>query len=291
MSELNFLNPTAGPVDLESSAAVVLPAPFERSTSYGRGASLGPAAIIEASAQVEEYDPVLGGETTRLGIHTAPALEDDPSRSAGSYLERLEKAVEAYLERGKLVAVLGGEHTISLAPWRAHRRRHPAAGILQLDAHADLRDSYEDDRYSHASVMRRILETDPAAAVAVGIRSLCREEAELYRSGRVTLVDYREVASSPNWIERTVSALPEEVYLTIDVDAFDPSVVPSTGTPEPGGLGWHQMLALLDVLSRRRTIIGFDLVELAPVRGVTYPDFTCAKLVYHLIGLALERCR
>ena len=291
MSDVNFLNPTAGPVDLQSSAAIILPAPFERSTSYGQGAANGPAAIIAASTQVEEYDPLLGGETTRFGIHTAPAVEDDPARPALEYLERLERAVGEYLEREKLVAVLGGEHTISVAPWRAHQRKHPFAGILQLDAHADLRDSYEDDRYSHASVMRRVLETSPAATVAVGIRSLCPEEAQLYRSGRVTLVDAREVASSSKWIEKAISTLPEEVYLTIDVDAFDPAVVPSTGTPEPGGLSWFQMLDLLDNLTRRRRVIGFDLVELAPVEGLSYPDFTCAKLVYHLLGLVLERCR
>ncbi|MCE5269809.1 agmatinase [bacterium] len=289
MERLNFLNPTAGPTGLDACRAVILPAPFERSTSYGHGAALGPAAIIEASQQVEEYDPLLGIETTAFGIHTAAAVDDDPALPAEKYLERLEQAVESYLERGKLVATLGGEHSLSLAPWRAHQRRHPGAGILQLDAHADLRDSYEGDPYSHASVMRRILETGPAAAVAVGIRSLCREEAELYAAGRVLLLDARTVAMSADWIERAVAALPGEVYLTIDVDALDPAVAPSTGTPEPGGLSWYQMLALLDAVTARKRVIGFDLVELAPNTGVQYPDFTCAKLVYHLIGLVLTR--
>ncbi len=289
MNRLNFLDPTAGPAGLEVGRAVILPAPFERSTSYGHGTALGPGAIIEASQQVEEYDPLLKLETTALGIHTADAVEDDRSRPAGDYLARLEAAVESFLALGKLTAVLGGEHSLSLAPWRAHQKRHPGAGILQLDAHADLRDSYEDDPYSHASVMRRILETDPAAAVAVGIRSLCAEEAEIYARGEVLLIDARTVATTGDWIERAVAALPEEVYITIDVDALDPSVVPSTGTPEPGGLGWYQMLALLDAVTARRRVIGFDLVELAPISNMTYPDFTCAKLVYHLIGLALTR--
>ncbi|HUU28336.1 MAG TPA: agmatinase [archaeon] len=280
--------PESGPTDLSSSKAVILPAPFERSTSYAQGTKEGPRAIIAASCQVEEYDLRLGKETTRAGIHTARAVEDDPALSPEDYLDLLQGEVGRYLDQGKLVVTLGGEHTISIAPWRAHQKCFPSLGILQLDAHADLRESYEGNPYSHASVMRRILESGPYAAVAVGIRSLCPEEAKLYAKGEVALVDAETIAQSPSWIDRALDPLPENVYLTIDADVFDPSVVPAVGTPEPGGLTWRQMLDLLDCLTRNRRVVGFDLVELSPVKGLFFPDFTCARLVYHLLGMILE---
>jgi agmatinase len=291
MSRFEFLAPQAGPTDLQSSRVVILPAPFERSTSYVRGAAGGPEAILAASCQVEEYDPRLGRLTTREGIHTADPVADDTTLPAEEYLGRLRRAVRGYLDLGKLVVTLGGEHTCSLAPWQAHQEHYPGLGILQLDAHADLRESYEGDRFSHASVMRRILETRPTAAVAVGIRSMCDEEAALYAGGAVTLVDAATVAADSAWIERAIAPLPEQVYVTLDVDAFDPSIIPATGTPEPGGLSWYQMLALLDRLTRTRRVVGFDLVELAPIDGLVYPDFTCAKLVYFFLGMILARGR
>ncbi len=287
----NFLAPESGPTDLESSRVVVLPAPFERSTSYGGGTRLGPQAIITASTQVEEYDQRLDGMTVAHGIHTAPPVEDDPALPAEEYLQRLQRTCAHYLEMGKLVVTLGGEHTLALATFRAHRERWPGLGVLQLDAHADLRDSYEGNPFSHASVMRRILEERPAAVSAVGIRSMCPEEAEFYRRREVHLVGNECAARDGSWVQRALAPLPEQVYLTIDVDVLDPSVMPATGTPEPGGLSWFQLLELLERLTRRHQVVGFDLVELSPVPGLHHAEFTCARLAYHLLGMILEHRR
>ena len=284
-----FLEPKEGPTSLEASRIVILPAPYERSTSYGRGTANGPGAIIQASHQVEEYDQRLKKESSRAGIHTALPVKDDPSLEPEGYLKLLQKEASRYLDLGKYVVALGGEHTISLALWRAHQERFPNLGILQLDAHADLRESYQGTPYSHASVMRRIIECRPRAAVAVGIRSLVAEEAAIYEKGDVILVNAETVVRDQYWIAKALAPLPENVYLTIDADSFDPSVVPAVGTPEPGGLNWYQMIELLDRLTKARRVVGFDLVELSPDKNLFYADYACAKLVYLLIGMVLER--
>ena len=284
-----FLDPQTARNDISASRVVVLPAPFERTTSYIKGTAKAPEAIINASHQVEYYDPVRDLDNIARSIHTTVPLKDQPDLSSDGYLSRLKKKVSRYLEMEKLVVVLGGEHTISLACWQAHQERFPKLGLLQLDAHADLRDIYEGSRYSHASVMRRILETEPYSITAVGIRSLCQEDDEIYRQGKVVLFKARELAHGDSWIERVVDSVPENVYLTIDVDVFDPAVLPAVGTPEPGGLFWWQMIELLECLTARRRVIGFDLVELCPKDNMVHADYCCAKLVYLLICMILGR--
>jgi len=284
-----FLDPRTTKTDISVSRVVVLPAPFERTTSFLKGTSKAPEAILSASHQVELYDPVSKSETIAQVIHTASPLDNFSELPTTGYLDCLRKETLRYLKMNKLVVVIGGEHTISLASWQAYQQRFPKLGLLQLDAHADLRNSYEGNRYSHASVMRRILETKPYLVTAVGIRSFCQEEAEIYEKGSVTLFEGRELVNGNSWIDRVIDTLPEHVYITIDVDVFDPSVVPAVGTPEPGGLLWWQMIEFLERLTASRRVVGFDLVELCPSDILAYADFSCAKLIYLLICMILYR--
>jgi agmatinase len=268
----------------ETSRVAVLPVPLERTVSYGRGTAHGPAAVLAASTQVELYDETSGTEPwAALGIHTLPSLDDLPD-DLGEALDRIESEAERHLQAGKFLAAIGGEHSLSAALVRAARTVHGKLGIVQLDAHADLRDSYEGTPHSHACVMRRIVELG-CPTLAVGIRALSAPEGELIRERDLATVWGRELASlTVERFSQLVDALPPKVYLTFDVDYFDPSLVPSTGTPEPGGGLWYPTLALLAELFRRRQVVAMDVVELAPVADLPASDFVAARLLYKCLG-------
>ncbi len=275
---------------LHSAArAVVLPVPYESTTSYGGGTRAGPAAILRASRYIELYDQELDADPYRVGIATLPALEllrGDPA-AAMAELRRSYDAVVDAAGHEPFVLALGGEHAISgplIASWAD---RVQPLSVLQIDAHTDLRPEYEGTPHSHAAVMYQIRER--ARLVAVGIRALTREERELARvSDRIHLFMADDIHDSDQWIDAVVDRLDENVYISFDVDGLDPALVPATGTPEPGGLRWYPVLKLLRRVFRERRVVAADIVELAPIPGLHAPDFLIAKLIYKMIGYRFE---
>jgi len=268
---------------LEPARAVVLPVPYDFSTTYQGGTRWGPRALLAASQNMELWDEELG-PTYRQGIHTLAELEPTalgPEKMA----ERVEQATAWILEGGRLPVVLGGEHSITAGAVRAVAARVPKLSVLQLDAHGDMRDRYLDSPFSHACVMRRVRERVPAASV--GIRSISEEEAEHLRLHPVPMWSVRQFrALKGNWAP-ILDALTDDVFVTFDLDALDPGILPGTGTPEPGGLDWYEAVDLLAAVAARKRIAGFDVVELAPMPGSVVSDFLAARLTYRMIGLAL----
>ncbi len=263
----------------ERAKVVILPVPFDLTTTYQKGTDQGPAALIEASRNLELYDIETDFEPYTLGIHTAPAIEEKTSEAM---LNKLYERVSEFLKQDKFLVTIGGEHSISQAPIRAFAQKYPGLSVLQLDAHADLQVAYEGDPFSHASVMARIHEIpDIANIVAVGIRSMSSEELPLLN--RKSTYFAHDIWNQDNWIDAVVADLEEQVYITFDLDVFDPAIMPSTGTPEPGGLYWYPILNLLQKIAKNRTIVGCDIVELCPNPANKAPDFLAAKLVYKLL--------
>jgi agmatinase len=272
-------------VEFDRAHVAILPVPYEATVSYGRGTAGGPQAILDASEQLELYDEEMQAEPFRCGVWTAAPLAI-PAEGGEAMIRSVEGRVSELLRAGKWVVMLGGEHSITTGGVRAAAERHENLQVVQLDAHADLRDRYEGDRWSHACAMARCTEIAPVRAF--GVRSYSSEEAQRIREGidgyRIT---HAWEMDSDDWIEMAVEGLEgRPVYLTIDVDYFDPAVVPSTGTPEPGGAGWRQTLLLLERLFRVSRVVGCDVVELAPRPGLHHADFTVARLVYKLIAYA-----
>jgi agmatinase len=262
-------------------------APYEHTSSYHAGSKDGPEAIILASHYVELYDEELDQETYRRGgICTLPPL-DFTGKVNEAAVRLVEEKTSRLLADGKFPIMLGAEHTVTLGAVRAFHKAFPTLAVLQIDAHSDLRDSYEGNRYSHASVMARVHELG-VPLVQVGIRAQCREEADLIRSSATVHTLYAHQLRnrpSPEWAQEAVRHLTDHVYVTIDADGFDPSVIPAVGTPEPNGLTWDQGLSLLRAVCKARRVIGFDVVEVAPLPHSTVSEYTLAKLVYKLIGL------
>jgi agmatinase len=264
--------------------------PYESTTSYGGGTGAGPAAILEASRYIELYDQELDAEPYEVGIATLPALSLSGAGPAAAVAE-LRAAYDALLDAGdRFVIMLGGEHSITSAPVLAWADRLPSEriSVLQIDAHTDLRLEYEGSEYSHASVMARTMER--VDITAVGIRALTRDERELARrSDNIHIFFADDIHSGDDWIDDVVKTLNDTVYITFDVDGFDPSLVPSTGTPEPGGLQWYPVMKLLRRVFNERRVVSADIVELAPIPGLAAPDFLVAKLAYKMIGYHTER--
>ena len=259
--------------------------PYERTVSYGPGTRNGPGAILEASHYVELYDDELDEEVFRIGIHTLPGWLPDDMEPASAVAE-LEKVVAGLLSPKRFVLTLGGEHSIAPAPIRAHHAKHPGMSVLHFDAHGDLRDEYEGQKNSHACAAHRWVELG-IPSVHVGIRSISREEIDYVRKSGTLIVSNREMHKSDAWMEKALARLTGEVYVTFDVDFFDGSLVPGTGTPEPGGGTYDQALSILRRVASEKRIIGADVVEHAPLPGNRAPDFMIAKLCYKLIGYAL----
>jgi agmatinase len=268
----------------ERARAVILPAPYDFSTTYQGGTRWGPRAILEASRNMELWDDELGA-TYRNAIHTLAEIEPT-ALGPEEMAKRVEQAVGWILDRGKLPVMLGGEHSLTAGAVRAAHARHPKLSVLQLDAHADMRDTYLDSAYSHACVMRRVREKLPAASV--GIRSLSEEEHEWLEAHPAPIWSTREFRALRGDWAPILAALTDEVYVTFDVDGFDPGIMPGTGTPEPGGLDWYEAVDLLAAVARQSRIVGMEIVELAPLPGQVTSDFLAARLTYRMIGLALR---
>ena len=270
---------------LDRARAVVLPVPYDFTTSYQGGTRQGPRAILAASRNMELWDEEVG-PVYRWGIHTLPELEPT-AEGPEAMVKRVEQAVGWILDHDKLPVVLGGEHSITAGAVRAARRRFERLSVLQIDAHGDMRDTYLDSPWSHACVMRRVREMAPAASV--GIRSLSEEEAEYLEAHPQPIWSVRQFRDLRGRWEPILEALGEEVFITFDLDGLDPSILPATGTPEPGGLDWYETVDLLQAVAARKRIVGFDVVELAPLPGQVASDFLASRLTYRLIGLALGR--
>ncbi len=269
----------------ESARVVVLPVPYEHTVTYVGGTSQGPEAILRASTQVELYDEQTRSEPFKAGIWTEPILDLLPGPTE-TVVRSIEHRVGQLIDAGKWVLMLGGEHSITPGGVAAASDRFPGLQVLQLDAHADLRQSYLGDRWSHACAMARSLERAPVRAV--GIRNYSVEEAEWIRRGipGYAVVHAWEMEAD-GWAAAALAGLDgKPVYLTVDLDYFDPSIIPATGTPEPGGAAWWPTLRFLDELFRRTRVVACDIVELAPVPGLHHADFTAARLAYKLIGMA-----
>jgi agmatinase len=277
----DFLGVPEEASDYDRSRVVVLPVPFERTTSYGKGTALGPEAILGASRQVELRDEQLGAEAWRLGISTLPAFVPR-SDAIEAALGELQAEAHRHLAAGKFLLTLGGEHSLTTAPVRAAREVHGELGVVQFDAHADLRAEYEGSPWSHASVMRR-LHDDGLPSLAVGIRAFSDEEAELIAIGDLAVIYGWELPAVERFAA-LLGRLPEKVYLTFDVDFFDPSVMAATGTPVPGGGSWYPTLACLQELFARKTVVAMDVVELAPQPGFHACDFLAAALACKCLG-------
>jgi agmatinase len=263
---------------LDDAAIVIVPVAYDLTSTWLKGADKGPDAILEASANMELYDIETDTEVFLKGIFTAPTIKGRwrPEKM----VEIVAENVAGYLARDKFNVVIGGEHSVSVGSVKAHAEKIGDFCVLQLDAHTDLRDEYEGSKYNHACVMARIKELCPV--VQVGIRSMDRGEKKLLDKNRVFFAE--DIYNKTNWIEKVVNKLSEMVYITIDLDVFDPSIMPSTGTPEPGGLLWYDVLKLIKRVSSRRTIVGFDVVEMCPNVQNKAPDFMAAKLIYKLLS-------
>jgi len=279
---LLFLGVRPSESQLSKARIAVIPAPFDQTTSYLPGTRFGPKAILEASRQVEFYDEELDLEPFRIGVATLAEIEVEPADMEAG-LRRLEAVVAEVSAKGMIPLTLGGEHSLTLAPVGALRQRYPGLAVLQLDAHLDLRDAYQGTKLSHASVMRRVRELG-VPTVAVGIRSVSREEADYVHAEGAPVFLAREIRARGLDVSAILAALPNPVYITVDLDAFDPSEVPAVGTPEPGGLTWDEGLRLLRAVCERRQVVGCDIVELCPIPGQPASDFFAAKLANKLIG-------
>lgn len=267
----------------ESCRGVVVPVPWEATVSYGGGTARGPRAILDASAYVELWDEVLGEEPWRTGgVHTAPEVRP-PTGDPSVIVDELERVAARLFADGKFPVFLGGEHSLTTGPVRAARAAFPDVSVLQLDAHADLRDTYHDTPWSHACVMRRVHELG-VPAVAVGIRAVSVEEVEFAREHDLPIFWSHRIAYGDEWMQTALGALSDDVYITFDVDFFDPSLMPATGTPEPGGGNWHDTMRFLGLVFRERNVVGMDAVELAPIEGLHAPDFVAARLVHRCLG-------
>ena len=272
--------------DYETSRVAVLPVPFERTTSYGKGTTSGPAAILRASQAMELYDEELAAEPYVQGIATLPPFLPE-AFNMDEGLAELQEACKAHMEQGKFLVTLGGEHSLTQAPVKAAREVFGEIGVVQFDAHTDLREEFEGTPYSHASVMKRVVDSG-IPTLAIGIRSLSAPEAELVRERSLPVIWGYQLDRAEELFPEMLAALPEKIYLTFDIDYFDPSIVPATGTPEPGGGLWYPTLRLLRHLFREKRVVAMDVLELAPVGGLPASDFLTSKLIYKCLGYLQE---
>jgi agmatinase len=268
------------PKSFAESAAVILPVPFDRTTSYGQGTKHGPRELLLASSQVELWDEEVGVDVHPHGMLTAPEL-DLSARGLDDAMAEIGRVAGRLLDAGKFLITLGGEHSITSPIVREVAARHRGVTVLQIDAHADLRASYLDEPHSHACAMRRTLEHAPL--VQVGIRNLSEEEAKALPGLKTTIFYDWNMRQNHDWIERAVAALSDAVYITIDLDGLEPGLMPAVGTPEPGGLSWRELTALLRRTFETRRVVACDVVELCPIPGFASPNFVAARLVYKLL--------
>jgi agmatinase len=264
---------------LDTAKILVLPVSYEGTVSYGTGTGAGAMAIVDASRNMELYEEETDSEVYRIGIHTLP--EFTARETPDLMMADLYGYTKKLLELDKFICMLGGEHSVSAPIIKAHNEKYEDLSVLQIDAHADLRDEYDGTPHSHASIMARVVKDLQIPSVQVGIRSISGDEARALKSGLPTKIYWaRDIADRTDWIDEAIDNLSSNVYLTIDIDGLDPSIVPTTGTPEPGGLGWYETLTLIRKLAERKRVVGMDLVEYSYFENYDSPAFLCAKLVY-----------
>jgi len=262
----------------DTAKIVIVPVPYDGTSTYMKGADKGPEAIIRASGNMELYDIETDSQVYLHGIFTDDPVDDGPEPQR--MVKAVERRVSGHLANDKFVVVIGGEHSVSVGAVQAHAKEYPGMTVVQLDAHSDLRSEYEGSKYNHACVMARVKEICPI--VQVGIRSMDISEKPAMDRERVFFAE--DIHSGTADVRSIMGMLTDQVYITIDLDVFDPSIMPSTGTPEPGGLLWYDVLDLLKGVCRRSTVVGFDVVELCPVETNWGPDFMAAKLIYKLLS-------
>lgn len=279
---VNFASLETEHATFHGSRVTILPVPYDSTVTARAGTRDGPRAIIEASADMELYDIGIGIEPWRHGIHTLPELAPHTG-SPEAMTDRIESVVGELLDLGKFVVTLGGEHTVAVGPVRAHAKRTPNLSVLAFDAHSDMRDEYLDSKYNHACTLRRASESAPVTQV--GLRSASVEDHAYIREQGLAFYSPRGFRKAG--IDDVLSHLTENVYITIDLDHFDPAVMAAVGTPEPGGLMWDEVCDLLVAVAKTRKIVGFDVTELSPSLGPPACAQLAAKLTYRLIGLAL----
>ncbi len=283
----NFLAIEKKYSNLKDSQIVIISAPFEKTVSYGKGTAKGPKGIISASHYVEFYDEELDRELCfEKGICTLEELNLD-DLTPKKALDKIYDVTKKMIDLGKFVVVLGGEHSISFAPIKAHLESYENVSILQFDAHSDLRESYQGSIYSHASVMARVSELTKNIT-QVGIRAQAIEESKFIKENNIKTFYARDIRTNKyeNWQQEVLNTLKENVYITFDVDGLDPAIIPATGTPEPGGLLWDETMNLLHLIGKNRNIIGLDVVELAPSKKDEMSSFNAAKLTYKILNYA-----
>jgi agmatinase len=280
----NFLCLPRPLADYQAARYVILPIPYDASVSWRSGAKYGPSAVIAASEHMENYDDELDAEYHTAGIATLEPIEPDVS-GPEAMCKRIEEAADKILDDGKTLIGLGGEHSVSVGLFRAVQKRHGQVSVLHIDAHTDMRNEYQSSPYSHACVMRRIAETG-ARIAGVGVRSISREEWDFIQSrpDQILEVTGWTIARDEEWLDRVLDHLGDKVYVTIDIDGFDPSVAPGTGTPEPGGITWYEGCSLLRAVAEEKQIIGADLVEVSPIQGQTVTEHLGARLIYKIIS-------
>ncbi len=281
----NFLGIEKKFSSFENSKVVILPIPYEKTVSYGSGTKFGPKNIIEASHFVEFYDEEMEKEIYKeIGIATVSEI-NFKNKNEKESLTLIYETAKKIIQQKKFLLSIGGEHTISQSLIKAHFEKYPKLSVLQIDAHSDLRQEYQGNKFSHASVMARVCEfLSPQKLVQVGIRAQSIEEAKMIREKKINTFYAHQISSSKNWIENILKKLSDEVYLTFDVDGLDPSIMPSTGTPEPNGLLWNDTMLLLKEIGKKKKIIGADVVEFSPNKFLHYPNETAAKLVYKILN-------
>lgn len=268
---------------LNNASVLVWPVSYEGTVSYGTGTEAGAMAIVDASRNMELYDEETDTETYKVGIHTLEAFR--PRETPEAMMDGLYSRTKELLELDKFICMIGGEHSVSGPVIKAHAEKYHDLSVLQIDAHADLRDTYDGTPHSHASIMARVVKDLRIPSVQVGIRSISADEARLIESGLPTKIFWaRDIVGKTDWIDEAVDGLTGTVYLTIDIDGLDPSIVPTTGTPEPGGLGWYETLALIKRLAEKKRIVGMDLVEYSYNENYDSPAFLCSKLVYRSLS-------
>ena len=267
--------------DINLARAAIIPVPYDRTATWKKGASRAPEAILEASHHLERFDVAINVEPAKWGIATLEPVEfEGPPEELA---DRVDERVAEVIEKSQLPVILGGDHSISIGAIRAAARLVPGVTVLQLDAHTDTREEYEGSAFNHACTMNWARKWCPI--VQVGIRAVDVPEMPLLDPDRVFFAhDICGPNATTEWTDRVVELIGEKVYVTIDVDCFDSSVVPATGTPEPGGLDWYQVDALLEQVAKHREVIGFDIVELLPTPGQWASDFLAAKLIYRFLG-------
>ncbi len=263
----------------EGAYFVVLPVPLEKTVSYKGGTSLGPKAIINASQNMELFDEEFFVSPCTLGIHTKNEI--NCNQAMEKVMLEIEEESFKILNDKKFLCVLGGEHSVSQAPVKAAKRMYKDISVLQFDAHLDLRDAYLGDKYSHASVMSRVEEDAPI--VQVGIRSFSEEEYDKIKNGNYNIFYAKDIHDNKSWFNRAIENLSDNVYITFDIDAFDPSIIPGTGTPEPGGLSWYLACDFLKEVFFKRNVVGVDIVEVAPQESSSVSEFVASKLLYKMM--------